>query len=139
MSTDFGYCHPQWPEEKRYIKSEIARIRGMQGSKNSGWAYYEWLTVLGLMCVIIIQVIYAIKPSQPVGTAAKFVYLVELFLLWIRLLKPMRSVPAMASLIVILSKSEIMLFLKLKATSIDNMAINIRQKPKPLQESWLWI
>lgn len=103
MSTDFGYCHPQWPEEKRYIKSEIARIRGMQGSKNSGWAYYEWLTVLGLMCVIIIQVIYAIKPSQPVGTAAKFVYLVELFLLWIRLLKPMRSVPAMASLIVILS------------------------------------
>lgn len=105
MSKDFKYCHPQWPEERRYIKDEIARIREMKGSRNSGWAYYEWLTVLGIVCVIIMQIIYTVKPSTSVGTAAKFAYLIELFLLWIKLLKPMRSVPAMSSLIVILSKS----------------------------------
>ena len=105
MAKDFAHCHPQWPEEKRYIKGEIARIRETKVSKHSGWVYYEWVTVLGIVCIMIIQPIYAVKPSKQSGAAAKFLYLIELFLIWIKLLKPMKSVPAMSSLIVILSKS----------------------------------
>ena len=108
MSKDFNYCHPQWPEEKRYIKDEIMRIREMKGSRNSAWPYYEWFTVLGIVCVIIIQITYAVKPNSSAGIATKFAYLIVVFLLWIRLLKPIRSVPAMSSLIVILSKSVVL-------------------------------
>ena len=105
MSKDYQYCHPQWPEEKRYLKSEIERVRKMQQSSNSAWAYYEWLTVFGIVCIIVLHVIYVIEPLKGVATADKFAHLIVLFLLWLRLLKPMKSVPAMSSLIVMLGTS----------------------------------
>ena len=102
MSKDLKYCHPQWPEEKRYLKGEIERVRAMQWSQNNGWTYYEWIATLGVICIVILQTLYAFKPSGQIGMALKFIYLIELFLVWLRLLRPMKSVPIMSGLIVML-------------------------------------
>lgn len=102
MSKDLKHCHPQWPEERRYLKGEIEKVKAMQWSQNNGWLYYEWITNFAIMCIIILQVTNTLHPSKGVRTALKFTYLLELFLLWVRLLRPMKSVPAMSSLIVML-------------------------------------
>ena len=105
MSRDFKYCHPQWPEEKRYLKEEIERVRQLPATFfRNGWNIYEWISFVGIFAVIITMTLYQIMPSDKLEFAVSISYIFELLLIWLRLLKPFRTVSSLSALIVMLGK-----------------------------------
>lgn len=105
MSRDLKHCHPQWPEEKRYLKGEIKRIQEMPSAFLRGlWDYYEWVSFIGIFAIIGAQIAFEVTNSKQVRIALDLTYLLETLLIWLRLLKPFRTVAALSGLIVMLGE-----------------------------------
>ena len=105
MSRDLKHCHPQWPEEKRYLKGEIKRIQEMPSAFLRGlWDYYEWVSFIGIFAIIGAQIAFIVTHASKARTVLDLTYLLETLLIWLRLLKPFKTVSALSGLIVMLGK-----------------------------------
>ena len=45
LEDELEHCHPKWPDERKYIESEIQRVWKFRGthSRNILWSIYEWM------------------------------------------------------------------------------------------------
>eukprot|EP00794_Sanderia_malayensis_P006244 gene6244-6963_t len=100
---DIKYCHPQWPDERRHLKQNIERIQDMPATYfRNGWNWYEWISFFGIIAIVVAQIVYHITHEENVRFVVKITYTVELLLIWLRLLKPFRTLPSLSALIVML-------------------------------------
>lgn len=62
---DIQYCHARWPEERRYLNSEIDLMRS--SAKNylrHGWNILELLTNVVMAIVLLTRIGAILKPDQ---------------------------------------------------------------------------
>ena len=49
MEKDLQFCHPRWPEEKKYIGAELEQIRSYHRTYfRDPWNIYEWVKCIYL-------------------------------------------------------------------------------------------
>lgn len=68
------------------------------------WDYYEWVSFIGIFAIIGAQIAFVVTNSKQVRIALDLTYLLETLLIWLRLLKPFRTVAALSGLIVMLGE-----------------------------------
>ena len=62
MSKDFNYCHPRWPEEKKYLDSELAQIRTYQQTYfREPWNIFEWISYFVVLTLTVTRVLSVVS------------------------------------------------------------------------------
>ena len=58
LESELENCHPKWPDERKYIESEINRVWNFSGtySRNMAWSVFEWLCLSSVLAVAGTQV-----------------------------------------------------------------------------------
>lgn len=82
------YCHIRWPEEKRYLTSEMSLIhRSTKPFFKNGWNIFELVTNIALGLVVITRILAcSAEKSQFDGIHYKM-FSVFLIMLWLRFMK----------------------------------------------------
>lgn len=58
LENELENCHPKWPDERRYIESEIERLWKFKGtySRNMPWSVYEWVCYISVLATAAAEV-----------------------------------------------------------------------------------
>eukprot|EP00795_Rhopilema_esculentum_P002479 gene2479-18141_t len=94
----------RWPEERRYLKKEIHRIEDMSCSYTEAWTYYELISFLAMTAIVVSQFTCIKMPNKYSDNALVFSYSINMFLIWLRLLRPCKTIQALSGLIVMLGE-----------------------------------
>ena len=87
IERDVQYCHAQWPEERRYINSEINLIRTTSKSYfKDGWNVFEIFTILAIAIVVFTR-IGACSSSEISDQVHQKTFPIMLILIWLRFMK----------------------------------------------------
>ena len=82
------YCHERWPEEKRYLTSEINLIRSSSKSYlKNGWNAFEMFTNLVMAMVILTRIVAVVLSNKTVNTVHYKSFPFLLILLWLRFMR----------------------------------------------------
>lgn len=100
------YCHPRWPQERKYIEHEIKRVKSLPLFDDFGaWFYLEWITLILILATITTHfVFYEIDTSATRYIYTRTISIVNL-LVWLRLLKYLRPFPGIGTLVIILGET----------------------------------
>ena len=89
LGRDLTYCHARWPEERRYINSEINLIN--TSSKRfilkNGWNGFEMFTNLVMAMVILTRVVAVTLSNVTLNTVHYKSVPILLILLWLRFMR----------------------------------------------------
>ncbi|XP_028415191.1 transient receptor potential cation channel subfamily V member 5-like [Dendronephthya gigantea] len=103
LNRDLKYCHPRWPEECKYIEMEIESISSQGISYfQSYWNYFDWVTYLGIICVILTRVLSVAIDNNTANELHPKVMSIALILIWLRLMKVFRAFEALGPFIVMI-------------------------------------
>eukprot|EP00795_Rhopilema_esculentum_P002480 gene2480-18142_t len=105
LEDELESCHPKWPEERKYVESEIQRVWGFRGSysRNIGWSVYEWCCHVSVLAVAAAEVYYELHPTVAVaGKVYKIILSVSIMMVCIRLMKICRAFTFLSAFIVLL-------------------------------------
>ena len=103
IERDLQFCHPQWPEERRFVSSEVYRIKSDSSSfLGDPWNIFEWCTYAGLLLLMSTRGA-AILHGDPLADAIHHrSCAVVLIFVWLRLMKYCRSFHSLGPFITML-------------------------------------
>lgn len=103
MERDLQYCHPRWPEERRYLNSEMELIRSSSLSYlKNGWNIFEWLAFVVVLLVVFTRVASCLS-SNPVADKIHYrSFPILLIMLWLRFMKCCRCYQSLGPFITML-------------------------------------
>ena len=93
LTRDLVYCHERWPEENRYITSEIHAIGTSSNrlvrlkKQGGGWRGFEMFTNLVLATVIVTRVVAVTLANTTLNTVHYKSVPILLILLWLRFMR----------------------------------------------------
>ena len=88
LGGDLAYCHPRWPQEEMYLKSEIKAIRDTPLiSSGDSWIYFDWFTLLLILGTIASHVVFFNINSQLTQIVHSRIITVLLLVLWLRIMQ----------------------------------------------------
>ena len=94
------FCHPRWPEEKKYILQELEEVETSTISYfKDAWNYFDWITYAWIMTVIISRVVAVFYPKSRAGSLHARFMAVALIFIWLRLMKVLRTFEALGNYI----------------------------------------
>ena len=96
LEKDMQFCHPRWPEERKYILQEIDEVEKSKIAYfKDAWNYFDWMTYGWILSVILSRVVAVAWPgSQAKSLHARFMA-VALIFIWLRLMKVLRIFQAL--------------------------------------------
>jgi hypothetical protein len=103
LQKDLHFCHPRWPEERKYLEMELREISESGISYfNDAWNYFDWITygwVLGMIITRGLDVGLTNKkgPSLHLRVSA-----VGIIFIWLRLMKAFRAFATLGPFIVMI-------------------------------------
>lgn len=106
MQYDLDHCHPRWPQEERFVKNEMTRVRNLTlFNANDAWFYLDWMVLF----LIVINIVTHFLFLRINTSASRYVYtrvlsIMNLFV-WLRLLKFTRPIRGIGTLVLILSET----------------------------------
>ena len=106
LQDEKQYCHPRWPQEEKYIKLEIKRVKSLPLLNSFGaWFYLDWIVLILIILTTVTSVVYYYLDNS----ATRYVYtrtisIVNL-LVWLRLLKCVRPFHGIGTLVIILGET----------------------------------
>lgn len=102
LEKDLSFCHPRWPEERKYLEMELREIADSGISYfNDAWNYFDWITY-GWVSAVIVTRILGVAISNPTARSVHpKVFAVALIFIWLRLMKFFRAFSALGPFIVI--------------------------------------
>ena len=106
LEDDRKYCHPRWPQEEKYIKLEIKRVKSLPLLNSFGaWFYLDWIVLILIILTTATSVVYYYQDDS----ATRYLYtrtisIVNL-LVWLRLLKYVRPFHGIGTLVIILGET----------------------------------
>ena len=101
LERDLKFCHPRWPEEKKYLQSELQQIRSFRRVYfRQPWNIFEWVSYLVVLAMIITRV-FSLYGIASYKIHEKF-YPAALVILWIRFLRSCRPFESLGPFIAIL-------------------------------------
>ena len=91
LERDVKFCHPRWPEERKYIEAEIADIRNSGISYfNDSWNYFDWVTYGWIVGVVVTRVFAVLLQNDTARSLHPRVFALALIFIWLRLMKVFR-------------------------------------------------
>ena len=104
MQKDLNYCHPRWPEERKYINQELERIKETQIQYfNDLWNILDWITYLWIIAGVLAR-ISSLGGNTEATTAHKKILATSMIVIWIRLMKVIRAFKPLGMLQIIAVK-----------------------------------
>eukprot|EP00111_Clytia_hemisphaerica_P019381 TCONS_00057216-protein len=104
LERDLMYCHERWPEEHRYLTSEINLIEtSSKRFMKNGWNGFEMFTNL-IMAMVIITRVVAVTLSNPTLNTIHYKSVpMLLILLWLRFMRYCQIYQSLGPFITMLS------------------------------------
>ena len=101
------YCHPRWPQERKFIEYEINRVKSLpQYNEFGAWFYLDWVILILIIATIITHFMFFFDDSH---VSIRYVYTrvisIMNLLVWLRLLKYIRPFPGIGTLVIILGET----------------------------------
>ncbi|XP_070555880.1 transient receptor potential cation channel subfamily V member 3-like isoform X2 [Ptychodera flava] len=112
LLRDTEFCHPRWPQERKYIDREIEELNDMGPSYFSdSWNYFDWFVYILLLSCAIIHIVDILVQSSDDPTGEDILtkvyhrlFAITIIFLWLRLMKSCRAFRALGPFIVMLGK-----------------------------------
>jgi len=105
LEDELEHCHPKWPDERKYIESEIQRVWKFRGthSRNILWSIYEWMCHGSVLATAAAEVYYELNPMDKVAWKAFSIVLsISVMMICLRLMKMCRAFTFLSAFIVLL-------------------------------------
>ena len=100
------YCHPRWPQEQKYLEYEINRVKSLSQYNAFGtWFYLDWIILILIIATIISHFVFFIDDSSVSRYIYTRVISIMNLLVWLRLLKYLRPIPGVGTLVIILGET----------------------------------
>ena len=103
LEKDLRYCHPQWPEERRYLEQEI---KSLDEDKplifHDSWNYLEWITCAMLAATVASHVIDYLGRTNITFLVHIRITAALLIVLWLRVMKYARPFKTTGPFVVML-------------------------------------
>ena len=59
LQQDKKYCHPSWPQEEKYLNSEIEAVENLSlVSTSDWWIYFDWVCLLSILSAILTRILF---------------------------------------------------------------------------------
>lgn len=95
IQKDLKYCHPRWPEEKKYILQELDRIKESDVRYFADmWNMLDWVTYIWIVTGIVARV-FALTGDARASGHHKKILATSLIVIWLRLMKIIRAYQAL--------------------------------------------
>eukprot|EP00794_Sanderia_malayensis_P014065 gene14065-15531_t len=103
LERDLRFCHPRWPEEKKYLQQEIKEVNTTTISYfKDAWNYFDWITYACIITVILSRIVAVAWPSSKAKNLHPIFMAVALIFIWLRLMKVLRTFQALGPFIVMI-------------------------------------
>ncbi|XP_070196553.1 transient receptor potential cation channel subfamily V member 1-like [Littorina saxatilis] len=103
IQEDMRFCHPRWPEEEDYLKTELDNLDGLSPKYfNDMWNIFDWTCYILLLVDIITHVVDVAHHSETLARTHIRFMAVTIILLWLRLMKNARAFTQLGPFIVML-------------------------------------
>lgn len=104
LQKDLKFCHPRWPEERKYLEMELREISELGISYfNDAWNYFDWVTygwVLGMIITRGLDVANITRVKSP--SLHLRVSAMGIIFIWLRLMKAFRAFSTLGPFIVMI-------------------------------------
>lgn len=102
LRRDLQFCHPRWPEERKYLEQEIEdnEQSGISYFSNS-WNYFDWICYSWILVVIATRVLSLTLTVRQIDSLHPKLFSLMLIFIWVRLMKYFRAFRALGPFIVI--------------------------------------
>lgn len=101
---DLEYCHPRWPEEKRYLDGELERLRRSKTGKyfSDGWVLIDWMIHFAVWVIVFTRVAAVVTDNDTVKQYHIRFFAMSLVLIWLRILNTCRAFKSLGPFITLL-------------------------------------
>lgn len=100
------YCHPRWPQEKKFVKTEMKRVRALPlFDAYDAWFYMDWIILFLIVTTIATHFVFLYLDTRTTWYIYTRTISIMNLLVWLRLLKFVRPFPGIGTLVLILSKT----------------------------------
>ncbi|XP_065663270.1 uncharacterized protein LOC100211734 [Hydra vulgaris] len=103
VEKDLRYCHPRWPEERKYLESELAQIRTFQRTYfREPWNIFEWIAYFVVLTLVLTRIMAVALNDQTASEVHPRVYSLGLIVIWLRFMRSCRAYRSLGPFIAIL-------------------------------------
>ena len=103
IDRDLQFCHPRWPEERKYLEMERKEIFDSGISYfNDSWNYFDWVTYGWILGIIVTRIFAVVLQSDSARSLHPKVFAIALIFIWIRLMKVFRGFVTLGPFIVMI-------------------------------------
>jgi len=105
VEKDLQYCHVRWPEERKYLESELAQIRTFQRTYfREPWNIFEWISYFVVFTLVLTRII-SVAMDDPTSEAIHpRIYSLGLIVIWLRFMRACRAFRSLGPFICILGR-----------------------------------
>ncbi|XP_028403236.1 transient receptor potential cation channel subfamily A member 1-like isoform X2 [Dendronephthya gigantea] len=91
LSRDKPFCHPQWPDEARYVDSEIKSVLEHRWlATHDRWVYIDWVALTLIIASAISHAVFFSQGTREAHTVHVRIMCALLIVTWVRILKFVR-------------------------------------------------
>lgn len=91
VERDLAFCHPRWPQERKFVEQELRRIKQDKRNKQiyftDSWNYIDWITYAMLIVVIILHFVNVYIKNTVYNDVFVRILSCTVIPVWVRLLK----------------------------------------------------
>lgn len=103
LDRDLHYCHPRWPEERKYLEMERNEIIDSGISYfNDSWNYFDWVTYAWILGIIVTRIFAVVLKNDSARSLHPKVFAIALIFIWLRLMKVFRGFVTLGPFIVMI-------------------------------------
>ncbi|BFZ16281.1 hypothetical protein BsWGS_19321 [Bradybaena similaris] len=103
IQMDMKFCHPRWPEERKYLEMEIQAMEQQKPKYfHDMWNIFDWICYIMLLVCIATHVADIISHTEILARLHIRFMAVTIILLWLRLMKNARAFSILGPFIVML-------------------------------------
>ena len=103
LNEDLKFCHPRWPEEEAYLRSEMEQIKRYQETYfREAWNIFEWVTYIVIVLLALTRILAVVVNNQTASRIHPRIYAIGLIIIWLRLMRSCRPFRTLGPFIEIL-------------------------------------
>ena len=103
LEKDLQYCHPRWPEERKYLESELAQIRTFQRTYfREPWNIFEWIAYFVILTLVLTRILSVASHNKTAEEIHPRIYALGLIVIWLRFMRSCRAFRSLGPFIAIL-------------------------------------
>ena len=65
LQQDRQYCHPRWPQEEKYLDSEINAVKNLSlVSTSNWWIYFDWACLFLVLAAMVTKTLFFLYDDE---------------------------------------------------------------------------